>query len=590
MVAVFERISERTRRAARGLALAGALAAATPVAVALPAAAALSAAAAVTAVAPATASAGEFHLYSCRTPAGESAPTNGWSGSVTGTASLVEDTCGQAGGALVAGLEAKIRREAGTTEAIWAFDAPAGETIAGATLWRAGDADGGLAGNSNFVFRLAGPTDEEPFDECSPFSGCPDGKGDTEAPLSSGNLVVEPSANWGAHLYVLAACMGGTKYLCPEGSGDSNGYAAVVYLYAADLILEQSAPPSASNVSGELASAATVSGTSDVAFSASDPASGVYEAVFSVDGKVVQSTVVDEDEGRCRNVGQTTDGLAAFLYVQPCPASVNADVGFDTASVSNGEHHLVVSVIDAAGNAATVLDRNVTVYNPPPPGGPNGTNASAHATLAVGWEASAKGAKLAGARLTSSYGHAHTIAGRLTGASGAAIGAAQVDVLSTPDYAGAKQTLTSVLTGADGRFTLSVPAGSSSRTLRFQYSDDVGASPVATRTLTLSVRAGVSLSVAPHTTSVGRSIRFSGRLLGGPVPAGGKLLVLEARSPRGAWLEFDVVRSDARGRFYAGYRFKFPGPADYQFRVLCEAEADYPFATGASRVVGVFER
>jgi hypothetical protein len=90
--------------------------------------------------------------------------------------------------------------------------------------------------------------------------------------------------------------------------------------------------------------------------------------------------------------------------------------------------------------------------------------------------------------------------------------------------------------------------------------------------------------------SVGRSIYFSGRLRGGPVPAGGKLLVLEARSPGGAWLEFDVVRSDARGRFHASYRFKFPGPADYQFRALCEAEADYPFATGASKVVGVFER
>jgi hypothetical protein len=147
-----------------------------------------------------------------------------------------------------------------------------------------------------------------------------------------------------------------------------------------------------------------------------------------------------------------------------------------------------------------------------------------------------------------------------------------------------------VLTSAEGRFTLRVPAGSSSRTLRFEYSDDLGAPPVATRTLTLSVRAGVVLGVAPRTASVGSSIHFSGRLLGGPVPAGGKLLVLEARSPGGAWLEFDVIRSDARGRFHARYRFKFPGPAKYQFRALCEAEADYPFATGGSNVVGVFER
>jgi len=99
----------------------------------------------------------------------------------------------------------------------------------------------------------------------------------------------------------------------------------------------------------------------------------------------------------------------------------------------------------------------------------------------------------------------------------------------------------------------------------------------------------VSLEVAPLTTSVGRSIHFSGRLRGGPVPAGGKLLVLEARSPGGPWLEFDVIRSNGRGTFHAGYRFKFPGPALYQFRVVCEAEADYPFARGASNVVGVFE-
>ena len=82
--------------------------------------------------------------------------------------------------------------------------------------------------------------------------------------------------------------------------GDANGYAAAVYLYAADITLEQTAGPTATNVSGELATAPTVRGTSDVAFDASDPGSGVYEAVFSVDGQVVQSTVVDENGGRCR--------------------------------------------------------------------------------------------------------------------------------------------------------------------------------------------------------------------------------------------------------------------------------------------------
>jgi hypothetical protein len=108
--------------------------------------------------------------------------------------------------------------------------------------------------------------------------------------------------------------------------------------------------------------------------------------------------------------------------------------------------------------------------------------------------------------------------------------------------------------------------------------------------LTLTVKAGIALSISPRTTSVGRRIFFRGRLLGGPIPAGGKQVVLEARSAGSPWLEFDVIRTDARGRFTAGYRFKFPGPADYQFRVLSEPESDYPFAAGYSSSVRVFER
>jgi hypothetical protein len=489
----------------------------------------------------------------------------------------------------MAAMRAETARTANVDSATWAFAAPAGETLAGATLLQAGDAAGGAEIYATYQEWLAGPAVTDVFNRCSFLAGCDDEMAD----VGSATQVVVPSANLGSRLYASVSCGGIAEYNCLVNSGDANGYAAVVYVYAADLILEQDAGPTASNVSGELASASTVSGTSDVAFSASDPGSGVYEAVFSVDGQVVQRTVVDEEGGRCRNVGETTDGLPAFLYVQPCPASLSADVGLETTRISNGTHHLVVSVIDAAGNAATVLDRNVTVDNPVPPadtpaaplGAANGMNASAEATLNVGW----KGAK--GKRLTSGYGRAQTIVGRLTGAGGVPIEGARIDVLATPAYAGASAAaMVSPLTGAGGRFSVSLPAGVSSRTLRFAYSNRVDMPPVATKTLTLSVRASVKLSIAPRTASVGRSVYFSGRLRGGPIPSGGKLLVLEARSPGGAWLEFDVIRSNARGRYHASYRFKFPGPASYQFRVLCEAEADYPFATGSSRVVGVFER
>jgi hypothetical protein len=134
-------------------------------------------------------------------------------------------------------------------------------------------------------------------------------------------------------------------------------------------------------------------------------------------------------------------------------------------------------------------------------------------------------------------------------------------------------------TGADGRFSVRLGGGVSSRTLRLSYRSHLDDSPpVASSTLTLRVRAGIALAVAPRTASVGRSIFFRGRLLGGPIPHGGKQVVLEARSPGSPWIEFDVVRANARGRFRASYQFKFPGPADY------------PFAAGSSNVVGVRER
>jgi hypothetical protein len=568
MVSAFERISKRASRASM------------PLVVTL----ALAGTAAGGAAAPASAVAGQYHVYSCRTPAGESAPADGWSGSHAGPETFAQDTCAEPGGALIAALKAETNRMTNVDSATWAFAAPVGETLAGATLWRAGDSDGGAGYFSSYQFWFAGSTETADFGDCVFELKC-SSNGQVGTPLSPENRLAVPAPNLGSNLYARASCGGLSEYACPNNAGDSNGYAAVVYVYAADLILEQPVGPTATNVSGELATDPTVSGTTDVAFSATDPGSGVYEAVFTIDGEVVQRNVLDENDGRCKDVGQTTDGLPAFLYVQPCLPSVSADVGLDTTKVSNGTHHLLVSVTDAAGNAATVLDRTITVDNPIPPGTPNGTNASVQATMTLAWKGSKK------ARLTTGYGRGETILGRLTGPGGAPIAGAKIDVLATPGYAGARAAaMASPTTGPDGRFTMQIPAGVSSRSLRFEYSSTMGSSPAVTKTLSLTVRAGVTLRIAPRVASVGRSIYFSGHLRGGPVPSGGKLLVLEARSPGGSWLEFDVVRSDAKGRYHASYRFKFAGPAKYQFRVLCEAEADYPFATGSSGVMGVFER
>ncbi len=565
MVPLLERIPTRTARFAVGAVLAVAVLVANP----------------------ASAEAGRFHVYSCRTPSGESAPVDGWSGSVIGSASYARNTCGQPGGALLAALGDQVSRTAETDASSWTLRTPAWAVVGATRLWRAGDTEGGAANNASYQFYFAGLGVVPYFDECTFLGEC-GGKGVVGDAFATPNGVNVPASILGRPVTMTATCEGTVNYSCPTGIGDANGYAAVVYLYAADITLEQAVGPTASNVGGELASAPTLTGASALTFNASDPGAGIYEAVFSVDGQVVQRTVLDEAGGRCRDVGQTKDGAPAFLYLQPCPTSVGADVALDTTRVANGVHRLTVSVIDAAGNAAAVLDRVATFYNAPPPGVPgpaNGVNASSQARLVVHWSRTRR------ASLTSAFDGRPVLAGRLTAPGGVAISGAQIELQATPSTGGQAFSMAGPRTGPDGTFTLRLPGRISSRTLRFLYRAHLGdATPAATGTLTLKVRAAVALRITPRIATVGESIYFNGRLRGRPIPASGKQLVLEARSPGGSWIEFKVVRTDLKGRYRASYRFKFPGPAYYQFRVVCEPESDYPYAGGSSRVVAVRER
>jgi hypothetical protein len=514
-------------------------------------------------------------------PDGAPAPVDGWSGTATGTSTYALNTCGEPGGALLAALGDQAVRTANTDIATWAFSAPAGAVLVGARLWRAGDAFGGAALNASYQFWEAAPSEHEVLEQCVSGLGCSH-EGEIGEPLSSLNEFVVPDSKLRGQIFVRASCGGSAGYECPKGQGDANNYAAALYLYAADLTLEQAAGPSVSAVGGDLATAPVVSGTSDLTFGATDPGAGVYEAIFTVDGRVVRTSILDEEGGRCRDVGQTGDGLPAFLYLQPCPSSINADLGFDTTGLPDGAHHLIVNVLDAAGNSAVVLDRTIQLANSPA----NGRGASTAAVLSARWQRTRR------TRLTSAFGRSQTITGRLLAPGGVSISGAQIAVSAVPSYAGASSSaMRGAVTGTDGSFVLRLPARLSSRTIELSYTAHADESrPVTVRTLKLAVRAAVSVRITPRTAPSEGSIRFRGRLLAGPVPRGGKPVILEARSGRGPWIEFHVIRTDRRGRFSSSYRFKFPGPAVYQFRVLCEQEADYPYAAGSSRVLTVSER
>ena len=522
----------------------------------------------------AVAHAGRYHAYSCRTPSGQAAPVDGWSGSLPSEGSVddyAQNTCSE-GGALIAALGEQTTHFGNVDQATWTLAIPTPETLTAATIWRASRGHWTSGERAVYQAWMSGPTEPKVFDECIA-SFC-SGQGEVGNPFASTNRVVVPSADLGTHVYANVNCFGALSYECGHGFGDPTGYAAAEYMYAADLVLEQTESPTAGSPSGPLASEQPLHGTSDLIFSATDPGAGVYQAIFSVDGHVVQETVINENGGHCRNVGQTTDGLPAFLYVQPCLKSLTADVGFDSTRVSNGPHHLVVSVSDAAGNTATVLDRSIVVQNEL---GTCNAECDAHASLHPA------NAQLLRGTITRRYANSGlTLTGQLVDHAGVPMPGAMIELRQQASYPGAANVLVATTTtDAKGGWKLRVPRGPS-RLVTVGYRSRSNNPTFATQLqYRETVAAGVRLS-APRRARPGRAFAFRGGLAGGYIPPGGALVSLEIFFG-GEWREIALLRTNRRGAFAYRYTFAAIGPATYRFRAQLPHTIGYPFASGASR-------
>jgi hypothetical protein len=536
--------------------------------------------------------AGEWSQVTCTQPNSQPAPIEGWQGSSIGgygADSGPSDTCSQPGGSLTA-TDSSAETESAYTGPMWVYTAPAGSTIAGGTMSVSLTTPQGEA----YV-----ATPQNSYDQADVLINCqfnlPCGSNGTET------RTVAITHTGGTQLFAAALCVGPTygATTCPAGSG--GGLNAQLILYSADIELANGSTPAGSGFGGPLLQPGA-SGTEDLTFNAQDPGGpGVYRVIVGVDNASVYQGTPDANGGRCASIGTDSSGLSEFLYAQPCKQNLAVDLPVDTTKLTNGQHQLKITVQDAASNTSVVYDGTISVNNPNAKansgditgssqtfsrGPANGTNASDKATLTAHWTSTPK------ANLTSGYDHPLKVTGRLMDPGGTPIEGALIDLTATPAYAGAKPiTMTRPRTARNGRFSVSLSGGLSSRTLRFAYRSHLDDTlPAATRTLTLNVRAAITLRIAPHVASVGRKIFFNGVLHGGPIPPAGKQLVLEARSPRTPWLEFDVIRTDSRGRFHSFYRFRLPGPHHYHFRIISKYESDFAFVAGASNTVQVEEQ
>jgi hypothetical protein len=156
--------------------------------------------------------------------------------------------------------------------------------------------------------------------------------------------------------------------------------------------------------------------------------------------------------------------------------------------------------------------------------------------------------------------------------------------------AGAGPERRRVVTDRGGRFALALGPGTSRRIV-VAFHGGGGFAPARHRPLALRVRAGVSLTVTPARLRTGQTVTLRGRVRPGAarIPARGKLVTVQyLERASGRWRPALVVRTGARGRFKARYRFRYiTGTARIRLRATALPEAGWPYAAGSSPPVTV---
>jgi hypothetical protein len=188
-------------------------------------------------------------------------------------------------------------------------------------------------------------------------------------------------AGEGGDVYVEASCGGAAGNQCSGGSASSYSVTQVI---SSDITLSNDAVPTGAGAAGTLVSG-PASGTAQLIFTAADPQGpGVYNVTASIDGTTVYSQTPNTNGGACAAVGSSS-GVLEFDGQPPCPASTSVDIPVATTCLANGAHQLAVTVTDAAGNASTVVDQEITVANPVTTSPPVHRRHEVHARFDLGW-------------------------------------------------------------------------------------------------------------------------------------------------------------------------------------------------------------
>jgi hypothetical protein len=325
----------------------------------------------------------------------------------------------------------------------------------------------------------------------------------------------------------------------------------------------------------------------EVAATVSDRYSGPAAGTISVrraeaDAWTDLPTTLDpEGAGTATLTARLPDLRAGVYLFRAVAADVAGNTGSAQLRVAGSPAELRRQAAEAQGEKGS----------DPRGGGPAARRHATHLTVHL----VASGGGRPGARpLLVDYGTAVEVRGRLTDAGGSGVAGRPVAVVVRAAAGiGPGPERRRVLTDPGGRFALRLPPGTSRR-VTVAFHGGGGFAPARRRSLTLRVRAGLSLTADPTELRTGESLRLRGRVRLGPaqVSGRGKLVAiqyLERATKR--WRPALVVRTDNKGRFDTSYRFRYvTGVARIRLLATAPAEGGWPFARGSSSPVTVTVR
>ena len=180
----------------------------------------------------------------------------------------------------------------------------------------------------------------------------------------------------------------------------------------------------------------------------------------------------------------------------------------------------------------------------------NGAHATANAQLRI-WLPAGGRARVA---ITRSVGNRTAVRGELRNDdTRRAISGATVTIVAQDVYVGRWVALGNVRTSRRGLFRAVLPVTARHLRVAVVYYPGVTSTvPVYSRRVLVRSSARVWLG-RPHRAR--RTVRFHGRVSGGPVPADGLLAALQVRNSFGRWVTARLARTRPDGRYRLAYRF-----------------------------------